>query len=107
MIRTDVRIKNTKEFICPVQYSVQVVKFFLDFPRIRRGNQTFMKMSPLFRPFLFKIGQKFAADLAGRCTFYSAPFQLCGRKIGQLATLGKIFLFFQLRRLHPLHQGAL
>jgi hypothetical protein len=40
-----------------------------------------------FRPFLEKFGQKFVADLGGRLRFYSAPFELCGRKIGQLGTL--------------------
>ncbi len=40
-----------------------------------------------FRPFLGKFGQNSAADLYGRLRFYSAPFELCGRRIAQLGTL--------------------
>jgi hypothetical protein len=42
-----------------------------------------------FRPFLFKIGQNSAAELSVRSTFYSVLFYLCGRTIGQLASLHK------------------
>jgi hypothetical protein len=37
--------------------------------------------------FFIKIGQNSTADMFGRYTFYSALFYLCGRTIGQLATL--------------------
>jgi hypothetical protein len=40
-----------------------------------------------FGPLLYKIGQNSAAALSGCSSFYSALFELCGRKIGQLATL--------------------
>ncbi len=42
--------------------------------------------SAFFRPFLWKFFDNSAADLSGQSLFYSAPFELCGRKFGQLAT---------------------
>ncbi len=42
-----------------------------------------------FRSFLYKIrqiSQNSAVNLSGRPTFYSAPFELCGRIFGQSAT---------------------
>ncbi len=51
-----------------------------------RGGNPFGKVQPPFWPFLFKIGQNLAADLSGHSTFYSL-FYLCGRALGQLATL--------------------
>jgi hypothetical protein len=40
-------------------------------------------------PFLYKIGKNSAAALSGHSTFYSALVELCGKTIGQLATLAE------------------
>jgi hypothetical protein len=45
------------------------------------------KYSAPFRPFLGKFCQNSAPDLYSRLHFYSAPFEFCGRRIGQLETL--------------------
>jgi hypothetical protein len=45
------------------------------------------KYSAPFRPFLGKFGKDSAVDLYGRLHFYSAPLNLCGRRIVQLGTL--------------------
>jgi hypothetical protein len=74
-----------KHYFCLCEWG-----YFFDFPRIRenmRGENNFYKVRILFGPFLFKVVQNSAADLLGRSTFYSALFDLCGRTIGQLATL--------------------
>jgi hypothetical protein len=41
----------------------------------------------LFRPLLANIWQNSGVNLLGRTYFLPAPFELCGRKFGQLATL--------------------
>jgi hypothetical protein len=59
---------------------------FLDLPKLRVNKEVkihFLKVWPLFGPFCTKL----AADLSSRSTFYLAIFDLCGRIIGQLATL--------------------
>jgi hypothetical protein len=40
-----------------------------------------------FRLFMGKCGRNSATELYGRLHFYSAPFELRGRRIGQLGTL--------------------
>ncbi len=64
-------------------FSVRMGKYISrTFLRIKVGKHFFN-----FGPFSLKIGKNSAADLSGRTTFYSALFDLCSRKIGQLATL--------------------
>ncbi len=58
----------------------------LELESIRGGKQFCWNSAP-FRSFLFKIDQNSAAELPSRSTFYSDLFDLCGRKIGQFATL--------------------
>ncbi len=48
------------------------------------------KNSAPFRPFLGNSGQNSAADLSCRSYFYSALFEFCGRRIGQLGTLARV-----------------
>jgi hypothetical protein len=71
--------------------SVKICKNF-NFKYLHRGIVKETKLSDnsaSFRPFLGKSYQNVAADLSGRLLFYSAPFELCGRTFGQLATLGQ------------------
>ncbi len=46
-----------------------------------------------FLPFMYKIGQKVGNRLVLRSNFYSAFFWLCGRTIGQLATVFLILCY--------------
>jgi hypothetical protein len=75
-------LKKNNIFVC---VSGKISCTSLELESIRGGNP-FGKVQPPFWPFLFKIGQNLAADLSGHSTFYSL-FDLCGRAIGQLATL--------------------
>ncbi len=61
--------------------------FFLICKELERLIGEKQKVQPHFGPFYKKIGQNSAAALFGRSTFYMALFELCGRTIGQLATL--------------------
>jgi hypothetical protein len=45
------------------------------------------KSSAPFRPFFGKTEENSAANFSGRTDFYMAPFELCGRNFGPLATL--------------------
>jgi hypothetical protein len=45
---------------------------------------------PFFGPFWQIFDKNSAANLLGRTYFLPAPFELCGRKFGQLATLTAI-----------------
>jgi hypothetical protein len=49
-------------------------------------TKCFKYLAP-FWPFLAKFGQNSATDLYSCLYFYSAPFEFCGRRIGQLGTL--------------------
>ncbi len=69
-------------FVC---VSGKITIFLGHLPRIigyEEGNN-FLKIQPLFSPFLFKISQNLAAQLPGHSPFYSTFFDLYGRNIGQ------------------------
>ena len=60
--------------------------YFLEFERIRGRIPTFQKLGP-FSVLSVQNRPNWAGDLSGHSTFYSSPFELCGRTIGKLATL--------------------
>jgi hypothetical protein len=51
------------------------------------SKENIKKFSAPFWPLLAKICKNSAANLFGRTYFLLAPFELCGQKFGQLATL--------------------
>ncbi len=69
---------------CQEQYENSRV-FILHMQKIQETKH--FNYSAPFRPFMGKFGRNSGADLYGRLQFFSAPFELCGQRIGQLGTL--------------------
>ncbi len=82
--------KILKQWMKPYQYRNQwKFQVFNAFIWIKKtGNKHLKNISP-FRPFLGISYQNSAAYLSGRLHCSSVPFELCGRRIGQLGKFHK------------------
>ncbi len=82
-----------------IQYTERSYILTLSFSFLQHlKKRTKKKFSALFRPFWQIFDKNSAANLLGRTYFSLAPFELCGRKFGQLATL--ISTAFQCKRFY-------
>ncbi len=68
------------------------IRGFLCFIWKKYRNQKHFKIFHPFSAISEKIRPKFSAGLYGRLNFFSVPFWLCGRRIGQLGTLNTTYL---------------
>ncbi len=71
------------------------VQYFFDLHRIRenkRRKTIFLEVRPIFGPFCTKSAKIRSHLCPAFLFFYSAFFELCGRTIGQLATLINVVL---------------
>jgi hypothetical protein len=80
-----------------VSTCLEKVYFFFYLHRIRENKRkitNILEVRSLFGSFCTKSAKILPQLVSGRSTFYSALFELCGRTIGQLATLEILCSFF-------------
>jgi hypothetical protein len=71
-----------------IQYTKRDYIFKHDlFLKTSQKKELGKSFQPFFGPFWQIFDKNSAANLLGRTYFLPAPFKLCGRKFGQLATL--------------------